>query len=140
MKSFFKNITAFTFTFIVLLSTVSFTVSMHYCGDTLVDAALFGKAESCGMEAMEMKKDITQKCSITKKDCCNEKQVIIKGQDDLKVDSFVFTATQQLFFTAYFYTYLNRFEAETTQFTPFQNYIPPLVVKDIHKLDESYLI
>ncbi len=36
--------------FVVLLSTMSFTMHMHYCGDTLVDTSYFVKAETCGME------------------------------------------------------------------------------------------
>jgi len=35
MKNIFKHITAFVLAFIVLFSTFSFTVDMHYCGDTL---------------------------------------------------------------------------------------------------------
>ncbi len=42
---------------VVLLSTMSFTLDMHYCGDTLVDIAVFKKAETCGME---MQKSISE--------------------------------------------------------------------------------
>lgn len=28
---------------LVMLSTVSFTIESHYCGDVLVDSSLFGK-------------------------------------------------------------------------------------------------
>jgi len=33
--------------FVVLFSTMSFTVNMHYCGDTLVETAIFKKAKGC---------------------------------------------------------------------------------------------
>lgn len=36
--------------FVVMFTTMSFTVDMHFCGDSLVDFSLFAKAESCGME------------------------------------------------------------------------------------------
>jgi len=32
--------------FVVLFSTMSFTVNMHYCGDTLVETAIFHKAKA----------------------------------------------------------------------------------------------
>ena len=31
---------------VVLLSTMSFTVDLHYCGDTLVDTAIFQKVKT----------------------------------------------------------------------------------------------
>ena len=140
MKNIFKHITAFVLAFMVLFSTFSFTVDMHYCGDTLVDTALFTKAESCGMQMDKIVENTTDQCSITKKDCCSEKQIVVTGQHDIKTDTFLFTPVTQLFLNAFVYTYVNRFEATVNQAVPFQNYIPPIVVKDIHKLDESYLI
>ena len=52
--------------FVVLFSTMSFTMNMHYCGGTLVESAIFQKAKGCGME---MEKPSTEECSITKKNC-----------------------------------------------------------------------
>ena len=49
MKLFIKKITALLMAFVVLFSTMSFTISEHYCGDHLVDSGLFSKAENCGM-------------------------------------------------------------------------------------------
>ncbi len=69
--------------FVVLFSTMSFTIDMHYCGDTLVDTSIFTKAKTCGME-MQKPKAISD-CSIMKKNCCTEEQIIIEGQDELKI-------------------------------------------------------
>ena len=66
----FHKITSMLMAFVVLFSTMSFTIDMHYCGDTLVDTSVFGKAHSCGME---MKKtDSTSDRSIAKKNCCDQ--------------------------------------------------------------------
>ena len=54
--------------FVVVFSTMSFSIDMHYCGDTLVDSTMFGSAANCGME---MEKTSTKECSISKKNCCN---------------------------------------------------------------------
>ena len=64
MKKVLHKIMAFAMTFVVLFSTMSFTVNMHYCGGTLVETALFQKAKGCGME---MGNPSTESCSITKK-------------------------------------------------------------------------
>ena len=43
MKQSYRKISSFLTAIVVLLSTMSFTIDMHYCGDTLVDAAIFEK-------------------------------------------------------------------------------------------------
>ena len=50
MKKAIRKISAFLMAIVVLLSTMSFTVSMHYCQGELVDTAIFQKAHDCGME------------------------------------------------------------------------------------------
>ena len=50
MKRVSQKITSLIMAFVVLVSTMSFTYDLHFCGDILVDVALFAKADSCGME------------------------------------------------------------------------------------------
>ena len=52
---------------LVMFSTVSLTVEKHYCGDTLVDVAVFEEAKKCGMESSNMPVE-----EITKKSCCKD--------------------------------------------------------------------
>lgn len=134
MKTFHKII-ALTMAFLVLFSTSAFAVSMHYCGNTLVDYS-FSKAESCGMEKMDTKK--TSSCSIEKKSCCSDKK-IIKDQDEVK-SSPQLDIPQQLFLASFFYTYINLFDGIEQQIIPFKYYSPPLLVSDIQLLDETFLI
>jgi hypothetical protein len=123
--------------FVVLFSTLSFTVNMHYCGDSLMDAAIFKKVETCGME---METPLNEGCSITKKNCCNDKQLIVEGQNDLQLSIDKISFEQQVFLTSYVYTYINLFEGLDKNVSSYEDYIPPLVVKQIFKLDETYLI
>ena len=123
--------------FVVLLSTLSFTISKHYCGDTLVDTSLFSKAKSCGME---MQNSSNKDCSIIKKNCCSEEQQLVEGQDNLKLDFTKFDLQQKIFVSTFVYTYINLFEGITKESIHFKDYSPPLIVKDIHALDEVYLI
>jgi len=123
--------------FVVLFSTMSFTVNMHYCGDTLVETTLFNKAKGCGME---MEKPSTEGCSITKKNCCDDKQLVIDGQDELKLNFDKLTFEQQQFVASFVYTYINLFEGLDKNVSSYEEYKPPLVVKQIFKIDETYLI
>jgi len=136
MKTITQKIASLLMACIVLLSTMSFTIDMHYCGDILVDTSVFTAAETCGMELQESSKE----CSVSKKNCCSDTQIVFEGQDELK-NSFDSLATeQQLFISSFVYTYLNLFEGLEGNVIPFKDYSPPLLVKDIQKLDGVYLI
>ena len=137
MKSMLHKILSIAMAFVVLLSTLSFTISKHYCGDTLVDTSLFSKAKSCGME---MQNSSNKDCSIIKKNCCSEEQQLVEGQDNLKLDFTKFDLQQKIFVSTFVYTYINLFEGITKESIHFKDYSPPLIVKDIHTLDEVYLI
>jgi hypothetical protein len=124
--------------FVVLFSTMSFTIDMHFCGDTLVDSAIFKKAKNCGMDMQQGSKN--KSCSITKKNCCSEKQRIVEGQDELQFSSDVFTFEQQQFVASFVYAYIYLLETTPEGVISYRDYVPPLVVRQIYKLDETYLI
>ncbi len=138
MKAFFKNIASVFLAFLVLFSTMSFTISEHYCGNTLVDTSIISKAKTCGMEIQE--KSPKESCTIEKKDCCKDVVKVIEGQDDLKIDYSKISFEQELFIASFLYTYINLFEGLDKKAIPFNDYSPPLIVKDIHVLDEVYII
>ncbi len=123
--------------FVVLFSTMSFTMNMHYCGGALVETAIFQKAKGCGME---MEKPAIEGCSITKKNCCDDKQLAIEGQDELQLQFDKITFEQQVFITSFIHTYINLFEGFDKDITSYEKYEPPLVIRRIYKIDETYLI
>ncbi|UKM66134.2 hypothetical protein GSB9_02713 [Flavobacteriaceae bacterium GSB9] len=137
MKQQFHKTMSLLMAFVVLFSTLSFTIDMHYCGDTLVETAIFQKAKGCGME---MQQPATNECELTKKNCCDDKQVVIEGQDELQLSVDKIAFEQQLFITSFIYAYINLFEGLDESNASFKAYKPPLVVKQIFKLDETYLI
>ena len=138
MKVVFQKIMALFMSMVVLFSTMSFTINMHYCGDTLVEIAFFHKAKGCGMEIQ--KPTTNSGCSVEKKGCCTEKQIKIKGQDELNTSFDSLTFQQQQFLATFAYTYINLFEGYKANKTGFSEYPPPFIVKNIYKLDETYLI
>ncbi len=123
--------------FVVLFSTLSFTVNMHYCGGTLVETAIFQKAKGCGME---MDKPSTEGCAITKKNCCDDEQLAFEGQDELQLQFDKITFEQQVFIASFVHTYIDLFEGLDNNVSSYEEYKPPLVVRQIFKIDETYLI
>tara|TARA_R110002012_G_scaffold321809_1_gene551524 strand:- start:26353 stop:26715 length:363 start_codon:yes stop_codon:yes gene_type:complete len=117
---------------LVLFSTVSFTVEKHYCGDVLMDAAVFNSVEKCASEMFE---------SQTKMDCCKDTVDVIKGQDELTVKTFQdLDLDQQFFLNVFSFTYLNLFEGLPELIVPHKNYSPPNLIADIQVLDQVFLI
>jgi len=137
MKQFFHKITSLLMAFVVLFSTMSFVVDMHYCGDTLIDTTIFKEAKTCGMDSYP--DNNYRKQNTSNKDCCSDEQITFEGQDELKISFDKLTLDQQLFVASYIYSYIDLFEGLEDNVIP-RDYSPPLVVKNIHQLDEVYLI
>lgn len=137
MKPLLHKIISFSMALVVLFSTMSFTVDMHYCGDSLMDTAIFHKVETCGME---MDNPGNESCSIVKKDCCKDEQVVMDGQDELQLVFNDISFQQQVFIVSLVYSYINLFESVDKNTSSLEDYKPPLVVRQIFKLDETYLI
>lgn len=118
---------------LVLFSTISFTVEKHYCGDTLIDVAVFSEVHKCGMEMMD--------ASIEKKHCCNDIVEIVEGQDELTLTSFEdLDFDQQQFVTSFIYSYSNLFESLPKPVIPHKDYSPPNIILDIQLLNDTFLI
>jgi len=121
---------------LVLFSTLSLTIDKHFCGDVLVDVAIFSESEKCGMDISKM-----EATDMVKKSCCKNEIDVIEGLSDLTFNSFEdFDVIKQQVLFAYSYSYINLFEGLPNLVIPHSNYLPPTLVKDIHLLDEVYLI
>jgi hypothetical protein len=138
MNQVFHKSMSLLMAFVVLFSTMSFTIDMHYCGDTLVDTSIFHKATTCGMEMQ--KATTSSECTITKKDCCSDEQITVEGQNELQISFDKLTLDQQLFVASFVYTYINLFEVIEEDITSYKDYSAPLVIRQLYKLDETYLI
>lgn len=126
--------------FAVLFSTVSFSVNTHYCGDIPVARSIFKAAENCGMEVQETSD--SPECSLIKKHCCSDEKIVTQAQDELKIPINDLNL-EQPFLAASFtctYTYINLFNALKEHSVPYQGYPPPLLVQDIHILNQTFLI
>ena len=110
---------------------------MHFCGDTLVETAVFYKVKGCGME---MQNPSSNECSILKNNCCRDKTTVIEGQDELQLAVNKLSFEQEEFITSFIRSYFIPFEGILQENITYKEYRPPLVVRQIYKLDETYLI
>jgi hypothetical protein len=74
-----QKVFAFLMALLVLVSTLSITIEKHYCGDHLVDVAIFSSAKKCGPETPDDAP--TMKAS----SCCKDVVDLIEGQDELSI-------------------------------------------------------
>lgn len=139
MKETFYKTIALLLSLIVLFSTLSFTVDMHYCGNRLVDVALFKKAESCQMKSFVSVKPCAE--TVKKKSCCSDKQIVFEAQDDLKNPVMDLSFGQETFFISYFYSFVSLLKNNATQKKiNIVGHSPPILHKDFQILYESFLI
>lgn len=138
MKDTLRHILSFAMAFLVLFSTISFTVDMHFCGEHLVDFSVFKKAETCGMNTMittatgeQMNMDM---------DCCSDVNIVQQGQEDLKISFEKISFEHQLFLATFISSYIDLFEGLDTYVGLFKGYPPPLLVQDVIILDQQFLI
>lgn len=126
--------------FIVLFSTMSFAVDMHYCGDHLVDFSLFEKVDSCMMKSGMSTS--SSECALMDMDmdCCSDIAIVVEGQDDLNVSFHQLSFDQYLFFASFIYSNLNLFEGLEQNVMPFKDYSPPPLIREIQILDQTFLI
>ena len=120
----------------LLLSTVSWTIEKHTCMGRVMDVALFAKAQDCGMDAaMQAMEDES-----LVNHCCGEEVITLQGQDDLKISFNDISLDQQVFLVAFTQAYVGLFTTLEQQTSINEYYPPPLLVKDIQLLDETFLI
>jgi hypothetical protein len=119
---------------LVLFSTMSFTIEKHYCGNNLVDKAIFSKVQKCS--GMDVEKD-----DLVKKPCCEDVVDVLEGQDKLNTSEFQkLDQDLQPVLAICLYTYSLTVNSLPKQTIPHRYYSPPNLIKDIQLLDEVYLI
>lgn len=138
MKPYLNHIAAIALSALVLFSTLSFSVDMHYCGKKLVAVALNNKAHGCGMEAPLEKPANDDAESRIGIHCCEDVMLAFEGQEDLQHPVFEVT------FAKFFSTPAAGYFAPRLQMVSrtfhFREYSPPLLIRDIPLLNQTFLI
>jgi len=124
---------------VLLLSILSFTIDAHYCGDTLVDMAIFKKAKSCGMEVLQSSSGCES--MFKKRSCCTDKQIVHKAQDDLKDAKDTLRFDKKILDIPFMGCYeFKHTPLPITTITSFTWHPPPIGDKDFQVLYETFLI
>ncbi|WP_271855611.1 HYC_CC_PP family protein [Patiriisocius marinus] len=139
MKQFIHKSMAVFMAAVVFMTTMSFTVDMHYCGDTLVDFSFIQSAKTCGMEKVQATKGC-EKSMLSEKSCCSDEQMVKQGQDDLKTSFDTLSFEQQTFIAAFTYSYIKLFEGTASTDVSYKDYPPPFVKRDVQVLHQNFLI
>jgi len=120
---------------LVLFSTLSVSIEKHYCGDHLVDVALFSDAKKCGMTSGDDGE------SSMAENCCKDVVDLIEGQDELNLEKTeLLTSAQKVFIFSFAYVFSGLSIPEPLDDPPFQHYSPPEVIQDIQVLNEVFVI
>jgi hypothetical protein len=133
MHQVLQKIFAVGLSFLVLFSTLSFSVDMHFCGHTLVDVEVFQKAKGCGMDMEDG--------SMTAMGCCRDHQVVVQGQDDLKLPPAIDFSPIQILILPIQPLFLEVavLNFGTQSLLP-EKYIPPLLFRDLSIAHQVFLI
>ena len=148
-KPFPYRVLALTMAFLILTTSVGFSIDMHFCQGNLKNVNLFGKAKSCfemeseGVNSHCSKKQSSCHKKSTPEDhkaCCNNESIDIQlDADFLDAPAATLNIQQVYFIAAYIFTY---FGITTEIFSPenFRHYKPPLPDKDLLVFIQSFLL
>ncbi|MDA7558304.1 hypothetical protein N8768_04025 [Flavobacteriaceae bacterium] len=136
IKHLFHKISSVGLAMIVLFSTMSFTIEKHFCGDRLVDVALFSKLNKCNMNSSSVELD-----NLVEKACCKDEVNTVIGQNELLTHSFddVNADVQIELFNVTQPNYVNT-ELIFSSKIGFDNYLPPNLIINRLIINQSFLI
>lgn len=137
MKEVFKKITAVIMVAILLLSTTSFAVYKHFCGENLVAISTEKVDSCCESETVPLKSD---KLNFSEEDCCkNETSIkdvqIFDTTNTVKIDK-----SQTLFLTSFYYNFVEKLTFVNTTKNYYKDFSPPKLVSNKQVLFQTFLI
>lgn len=138
----FHKIFSVALALLVLVSTLSVSIEKHYCGDHLVDLALFVGAEKCGMEATDMEMPSSEEeQALLAKSCCKDVVNLHEGQDELSLEKTLDLDDSQKIFLISFASVFGHLNVDHREADSFDKPIPPpKTVRDIQVLHQVFLI
>lgn len=142
MKKIYRKTISLLLALIVLLSAMSFSLDMHFCGDHLVSFSFSNEIDPCMMKGAMTKTHSS--CEVMKMememDCCDDIEVVVEGKDYLKISFELPTLEQQGFVASFFCDPVNLFEGLEANSIPFKDHPPPPLIRDVQILHQTFLI
>lgn len=137
MKTTVRKISTTLLSFLVLFSSMSFTIDEHYCGTNLMDVSYFGDADNCGSEELTMN---SRTSSAKQNNCCKDETTLLESSifnkdkfinlQHVDVEIFLFKTN----------SYLVNFNYTATEIEYYSDFSPPDISQDIQILYQTFLI
>ena len=124
---------------LVLVSSSSFMVNMHFCGGHVQSVSLIEEATQCPMEVLP---PCHKKMAVKKSGCCENKHVAFEGKDfNKQVQDFSSLNLQAIHCVVSLPMIMEVIQVnEALTFSNNTPYKPPIVERDIPVLVQSFLI
>ena len=123
----------------MLFSSTGVRISQHWCGGELINATIWGEAESCSHAVEMIDCPIHGKMAV-EKNCCEEREVIVEGGDE----DYIVSAHVVQPVTDYISLLNTTSNTELIEFVPrilrFLNHSPPLIGTARYVVIQSFLI
>lgn len=125
----------------VLISSISHSISLHFCGEKIQSIAIFGRAQQCEEHDNACDhQESTNHGSLDHKGCCEDATVLIDSDKyaSKKTETITVASAYVFFPVAILAQAFNSFVVSAH--THFLDYRPPLIKLDITLLIQSLLI
>lgn len=133
-----RNIVSLLIATVILVSTSSFTVSMHLCGGRVASISVLDKATPCAMEQLPP----CHRQLMKKMGCCEDHEFKVEGKDLSSKIQEVVQLQHQQFSWVLDLPVVHKIVLSAESFSNFSYayYSPPLLDRDITVLKQSFLI
>lgn len=136
-KVVYKIIALFMVT-ILMVSTTSFSLYKHFCGDSLVEISRYVQTDECC--DVEISHKPISELNFSEKDCCKSETetndiLTFESSKSLKI-----VKNQLVFITAFYYSFIQPIEENITKTNYYNNFSPPKIVYNKQIQFQSFLI
>ena len=138
----FQQFISVAMALLVLVSTLSVSIEKHYCGDHLVDIAIFADVQKCNMEASDEGLESSDERSVLMAEsCCKDVIDLYEGQDELSLEKTkVLNADQKVFIMSFAYVFSGIKTIDSQHATAYKYDPLPKTTRDIQVLNQVFLI
>ena len=134
MKEKFTKTGAVLMIFVVLFSTMSFTIDTQNCSGFFVNTALFSNLDAC-------KIDDNNDCCEILDDCCSDHQIEIEGQTEILFNTAVSsTIKKQFLIVNSLKLFFDNIEIQYERSIYKKEYSPPTLVTKKQVIHQVFLI
>lgn len=140
MKKAVHKIVAILMVTILMVSTTSFSIYKHFCGDNLVEVSRYETRSCCPSEEDEHSKKTSNELSFSEKECCKNETEISEPPTLDNSKNFKLIKNQLVFVTSFYYSFIEKNEDFDSKTNFYNNFSPPEIVLNKQVQFQSFLI